>query len=239
MTNPDPVAAFGALYTAHLAAEDATWQAWRDLQMEGEAAILAAAKGAGAKGKARTDWRVALDRVPAVKDIWAGFKLRADALATEQRAARDAREMQLRAAADAVPAGTVPRSPRLRPPEHAAVPSSSYHTQGFGSMKYARAAAESQADAARAIGIPAEVHLIESRYVPGFGCGTTEGTYIVLADCDPLGWQVARWRTPLPLREVVRLAWKRGINPRVGMPFLPHGYEESVGLDFFGGERAA
>ena len=235
----DPVAAFAALYTAHLAAKETTWQAWRTLQAEAEAAVLAAAKAAGVKGKARTDWRTALERVPAAKDIWAGFKARADAMAEAQIDAERAREADLTVAADAVPVGTVPRSPHLRPLEHAAVSSYRYSTQGFGSMKYAQGDAESQADAARAIGIPAEVHLLESRYVPGFGCGTTEGTYIVLADCDPIGWQIAQRRTPLPLREVVRLAWKRGINPRVRMPFLQHGYEESVGLDFFGGERAA
>jgi len=46
-----------------------------------------------------------------------------------------------------------------------------------------------------------------------------------------------RGRRPGPtLREQVRLCWKRGVNPRVYSPFLPHGYEQSVGLDYFGGE---
>lgn len=39
-----------------------------------------------------------------------------------------------------------------------------------------------------------------------------------------------------PLREQVRRCWARGVNPRVYNPFLPHGYEERVGLDYFGGE---
>lgn len=232
----DPIAAFAALYAAHLAAGEADRQAWRTLQAETETAAFAAVKAAGIKGKARTDWRVAVDRCPEAAALWAAAKEAATAMGEAQIAAERAREVELTAAADAVPAGTVPRSPRLRPPEHDSVSSYRYSSQGFGSMKYARAKAEALADAARAVGIPAEVHLLESHYVPGYGCGTMEGVYIVLADCDPIGWQIAQHRTPPPLREVVRLAWKRGVNPRVGMPFLPHGYEESVGLDFFGGE---
>ena len=232
----DPVAAFAALYAAHLAAGEADREAWQRRQAEAEAAVLAAAKAAGVKGKARTDWRMVIDRCPEAAAVWAAAKAAASAMADAQIAAERAREGELTTAADALPVGAVPRSPRLRPPEHASVSSWSYRSQGLGSMKYAQAAAESLADNARAAGIPVEVHLLESRYVPGFGCGTTEGTYIVLADCDPIGWQIAQRRTPPPLREVVRMAWKRGINPRGNMPFLPHGYEESVGLNFFGGE---
>lgn len=33
----------------------------------------------------------------------------------------------------------------------------------------------------------------------------------------------------------VQLCWKRGVNPRVYYPMLPHGFEEKNGLDFFGG----
>ena len=36
------------------------------------------------------------------------------------------------------------------------------------------------------------------------------------------------------LREHVRRCWKGGINPRVGNPFLPYGYEEREGLDYQG-----
>lgn len=36
--------------------------------------------------------------------------------------------------------------------------------------------------------------------------------------------------------EVVRLCWKREVNPRVMYPFLPHGFEERHGLDYFGGK---
>ena len=36
------------------------------------------------------------------------------------------------------------------------------------------------------------------------------------------------------LREQVRRSWARGVNPRVFNPFLPHGYEEQEGIDYFG-----
>jgi hypothetical protein len=54
---------------------------------------------------------------------------------------------------------------------------------------------------------------------------------------EDLDIEVLRLKPDIPLRETVRLCWKRGVNPRVYMPFLPHGYEEQEGLDRFGGER--
>jgi hypothetical protein len=29
---------------------------------------------------------------------------------------------------------------------------------------------------------------------------------------------------------------KKGVNPRVYMPFLPHGIEQQLGLDYFGND---
>lgn len=37
--------------------------------------------------------------------------------------------------------------------------------------------------------------------------------------------------------ETVRRCWKLSANPRVFFPFLPHGFEERQGLDFFGGYK--
>lgn len=63
---------------------------------------------------------------------------------------------------------------------------------------------------------------------------------------SPGGWTLrARVATPadvellkrLPgpgLREEVRWCWANGMQPRVFNPFLPHGFEEREGLDYFG-----
>lgn len=42
-----------------------------------------------------------------------------------------------------------------------------------------------------------------------------------------------------PLPEFVRKCWSLGVNPRVYMPLLPHGYEEEHGFDQFGKSLAA
>ena len=88
-------------------------------------------------------------------------------------------------------------------------------------------------------GLAAEVHELERHYIPSRYGGTDSATYGVLIDTTPIGWEILKRKPAVPLRETVRLCWKRGVNPRVSMPFLPHGYEESVGLDYFGGEVKA
>lgn len=102
---------------------------------------------------------------------------------------------------------------------------SSYGSQGLGAAAYARGAMELAADAARAAGVEVEVRLVDD-----------EETYRVLARvAEQVDVEILK-RKALPLREQVRMCWKRGVNPRVYNPFLPHGYEERAGLDFFGGE---
>ena len=51
---------------------------------------------------------------------------------------------------------------------------------------------------------------------------------------DAVDAEILRRCPPPTLREQVRRSWARGVNPRVFNPFLPHGYEEQVGIDFFG-----
>lgn len=56
---------------------------------------------------------------------------------------------------------------------------------------------------------------------------------------DELDGEVLKRLPGVPLREWVRLCWKLGANPRVYNPYLPHGYEEREGLDFFGNDLRA
>ncbi len=73
----------------------------------------------------------------------------------------------------------------------------------------------------------------------GYGCTTyTEvssfDVYVKVANKRDV--ELLKHKPEESLREWVRKCWARGSNPRVSAPFLPHGYEESQGLDFFGND---
>ena len=50
------------------------------------------------------------------------------------------------------------------------------------------------------------------------------------------GAEILKLRPHLELRTVVKNMMKRGTNPRVFYPMLPHGYEAKMGLDYFGND---
>jgi hypothetical protein len=102
---------------------------------------------------------------------------------------------------------------------------STYGSQGFGAAKYAQGAVELVADVARAQGVEVEVRPLDD------GRGYQARAKVA----GQVDVEILR-RKGLSLREQVRMCWKRGVNPRVYNPFLPHGYEERAGLDFYGGE---
>ena len=92
--------------------------------------------------------------------------------------------------------------------------------------RYNRGRAELYVAELAAVSIPAKVS------------DTAEGGYwkVLVSVEDPeLDAELVKFASP-PMRETVRLAWKLGLNPRVYFPFLPHGFEEANGLDYFGGE---
>ncbi len=112
---------------------------------------------------------------------------------------------------------------------------SSYATQGYGANKYAFESLRQRADKAEFHGLIAEVRKIGEHRVAGTYPWTVE-EYGLFVNTTTAGWEMVKRRPDTPLREWVRLCWKRGVNPRVYYPFLPHGYEEKEGLDFLGGE---
>lgn len=114
---------------------------------------------------------------------------------------------------------------------------SNYATQGYGANHYARQALQQRADKAELHGLKTEVRKMSEQRVGGPYPWTVE-TYGLFANTTAIGWEMLKRRPDVPIRECVRLCWKRGVNPRVYYPFLPHGYEEKTGLDFFGGEIA-
>jgi len=51
---------------------------------------------------------------------------------------------------------------------------------------------------------------------------------------EDLDVELIRHRSGLTLREFVKGCWRRGLNPRVYNPFLPHGLEERLGVTYQG-----
>lgn len=103
--------------------------------------------------------------------------------------------------------------------------SGQYNSQGFGAVTYARNDVRGKSDLFQSAGIPFRIE--EEKQSHG---GTN---FKLIAKTDAAGFDQLK-RRPVDLVELVRMCWKRGSNPRVSMPFLPHGFEEANGLDFFG-----
>lgn len=171
----------------------------------------------------------ALPEVVAIRAAWNAYVL-------DWRTRRDALLNPLEAAMEAAAlAGPLPTTGEMR--KQAAVDSGTYHTQGYGAIGYARTDAQMLADKAAYHGLVAEVRPGERRYLTdAYGHGMDHQTFEVWANTDATGWAMLSRRESVPLRESVRLCWKRGVNPRVYWPFLPHGYEEREGLDYFGND---
>jgi len=112
-----------------------------------------------------------------------------------------------------------------------------YHTQGYGANSYAKGAARSEADKAEYHGLKTEVRTLEKQKADRWGISYE--TYGVFANTTEAGIALLNYKEAPPLREEVRMCWKRGVNPRVYMPFLPHGYEEQEGLDYYGNDLRA
>lgn len=109
------------------------------------------------------------------------------------------------------------------------ISSHNWSTQGFGALKYAQDAAQAKLDAAKLFGVEGELRLDDTCSING----CSYGTYEVWLQTTEVGLEILK-RKKISLAERVRQSWARGCQPRVNMPFLPHGYEQSVGLDFFG-----
>jgi hypothetical protein len=119
---------------------------------------------------------------------------------------------------------------------------SSYGSQGWGAFSYAKGRAELDADDARACGLPVEVRPIVEKRPSTISPGkmrVSERVEVWVSVAEDLDLEIIRRRPRLTLREQVRLCWKRGVNPRVYNPYLPHGYEEREGIDMQGNDLRA
>lgn len=111
---------------------------------------------------------------------------------------------------------------------------SSWRSQGLGVDRYTRNAAQAYVDKATHYGLRAEVRPVGEPSRCAYGI--VHQDYGVFADVDETGWALVDYKPDVPLRDWVKGCWKRGVNPRVYNPFLPHGLEEKLGLDHFGND---
>lgn len=229
----DPVVAFAATLAEKCAYEAAAWAEGKALQAAADARLQAAYKRAYPR-KRKWDEALAV-QVPEIVQQRAEWEAFALPWRTAWQARREAFDATLRAfAAEAV----IPITPELFP--HDRVPSGRYRTQGWGALRYARDDAQRTVDKAVAHGLVAEVRAgTYTSRTDSYGHAYDDQEFTVWANTDEAGWTLLSYKPELPLREIVRRCWARGTNPRVTMWWLPSGYEESVALEYFGGETGA
>ena len=104
---------------------------------------------------------------------------------------------------------------------------STYSSQGYGASRYAKGAAESDALVYRRLGVPVEVRTVKN--------GVSE-VFEVWANVESIADHEIARRKKLSLRDWLKDCLRRGLDPRVFDPFLPHGIERRLGLDYFGND---
>lgn len=104
-----------------------------------------------------------------------------------------------------------------------------YASQGWGARKYAMGSAESRVLEAAQHGLESHVVIKDRGYNKG-------ASFTVWVNIDGLGVEILK-RRHTDLVAWVRQCWASGTNPRVYCPFLPHGFEEKHGLDYFGNKK--
>ncbi len=131
----------------------------------------------------------------------------------------------------------------VRPGEHKRVVLdvwvSSFSTQGYGAGMYAKAKAELIAEEAAGHGIETEVipKKDESPPIPGVPRSNDPVAYQAVAYVKDESDAWLLGLKPLwDLREAVKRAWAKGVNPRVFNPYIPHGFEQENGLDYQGND---
>lgn len=204
------------------------------LQLAYEGELEAAFRAAKPKRKVprlegnaeRFDVETALTAIP--ESVSTPISKRYAALVKEAIDSAEAELAASKAAVSEAAAAVTPRTTSGARTMIAAVSVSSYLTQ-TAPATYARAMAQIHAAAARAACPGVEVELVEDVKPSG-----QLGTVRIFANVEALDVEAMRAR-PMPMAEMVRLAWKHGANPRVYWPTLPHDFEAAHGLDQFGG----
>lgn len=117
------------------------------------------------------------------------------------------------------------------------VSGSTFHTQGFGADSYARGRAEIEAvELNVSTGIECRVVKVELPRPKHHGpfYVHTSNWHVEARVAEDLDLEIMRHAPAPSLRDFVKACWSRGLNPRVYDPFLPHGLEERLGVDYQG-----
>lgn len=169
--------------------------------------------------KARIEAFNAMAKVPALKAVEEDWKTKANAIVKEKDAYIEQREKRIAELA------TIARLADERTETVWNVfrwyYGGTYSSQGYGAEKYLMASIEKDKDLIREHVADEDMKVENS---PG---GKT--LYVRYTD---VGVAIIK-NLPTPdLRTIIKNMLKRGVNPRVYYPFLPHGYEQKVGLDY-------
>jgi hypothetical protein len=109
---------------------------------------------------------------------------------------------------------------------------STYRTQGWGAKTYAKGAAEHRAMGYHngSPGIEIRVREEPKEYSTDY--------HIEAAVACELEADIVKARfDPPSMRELVKMSWAAGLNPRVIYPSIPHGFEEEEGIDWQGRDK--
>jgi hypothetical protein len=109
------------------------------------------------------------------------------------------------------------------------VSDSSYSTQGFGAITYAKGMAEIRAEECKYLGIDANIETIRESYKD-----IQLVDFAVWVSLNEPEKEILKYKlNSVPFKETVRFCLQRCLNPRVYWP-LPWGYEEKTGLGMRG-----
>ena len=113
-----------------------------------------------------------------------------------------------------------------------------YHTQGFGATSYAQNTAEMYLLEALNLGLEVRIdkEVTKTKDHSFYSIGDTATFKVMVKAHGEEDIQLLNRKPPMPLREWLKACWKRGVNPRVLNPYLPHGLEEKLGIDYFGND---
>lgn len=115
-----------------------------------------------------------------------------------------------------------------------------HHTQGFGADRYGEGDAQVYASEREGLGVEVRVRKVtegEPRR-DRWGSDASYRYWIVEALVrDEVDVEILRAHNA-DMAMWLAACWKRGVNPRVLLPGLPHGLEEKLGVDYFGNRAA-
>jgi len=109
-----------------------------------------------------------------------------------------------------------------------------HSTQGYAVDKMAVGKAAMAAGRAEHYGLTAEIRTIKSEGPDQFGM--VRETYGIFANTTEAGRALLEFKEPPSLREQVKMAWRRGMDPREYCLDLPDDYEECEGIDMHGND---